>query len=70
MKARTAQFKVGSDKIQYETLSKNVFTNKDLSEAIASKNERLRNGQEVKSANFSLGNDTNLENKRSINATI
>lgn len=56
--------------MQYETLSKNAFTNKDLSEAAASKKERLRNGQEVKNANFSLGNDTHREEQRSINTTI
>jgi hypothetical protein len=59
-KGRIAQFSYGHDPVSYDSIAKNAFTSKDLSQSVTAKAERESNGKDLRKTHFSFGNDERI----------
>lgn len=59
-KGRVAQFSYGHDQVSYDSIAKNAYTSKDLSQSVTAKAERESNGKDLRKTHFSFGNDERI----------
>lgn len=55
--ARAAQFKYGNDAVNYDSVAKDTFGEKDLTQSKENREQRAVNGKDLRKSHFSFGND-------------
>lgn len=58
--ARAAQFKYGNDAVNYDSIAKQTFGEKDLTQSKETREQRANNGKDLRKSHFSFGNDQHV----------